>query len=98
MLALAALPLSFTGLANAQRTPESFPDFDFTTARFKEGMIRILEDKGLYAQEERGVTFLSSTLFSAPIEVPARSVPPFIRRMMFMSPTASVSNTAVALG
>ena len=59
------------GLENAQKLPESGLDFDLTTARFQKGMLRILEDKGLYSQEERGVTFLSNTLFSAPIEVPA---------------------------
>ena len=35
---------------------------------------------------------------AAPIEVPARSVPWFMRWMMRISPIASVSNTAVALG
>jgi uncharacterized protein (TIGR02186 family) len=59
------------GLENAQRSPEPRFDFDPTTTRFRQGMIRILEDKGLYSYEERGVTFLSNTLFSAPIDVPA---------------------------
>ncbi|RDJ22365.1 hypothetical protein DWF00_24470 [Bosea caraganae] len=59
------------GLMNAQRVsdvmPESYPDMD----RFREAMVRLLDDKGLYSEEERGVTFLSPTLFSAPINVPA---------------------------
>ncbi|AMJ58902.1 TIGR02186 family protein [Bosea sp. PAMC 26642] len=59
------------GLANAQRSDNPFLDLDPINARFREGMIRILEDKGLYTQDERGVTFLSNTLFSAPIVVPA---------------------------
>lgn len=59
------------GLANADRSREAAFDFDITTTRFRDGMIRILDDKGLYSQDERGVTFLSSALFSAPIEVPA---------------------------
>jgi uncharacterized protein (TIGR02186 family) len=59
------------GLENAQRLPDPGLDFGRTTARFKDGMIRILEEKGLYSQEARGVTFLSNTLFSAPIPVPA---------------------------
>jgi uncharacterized protein (TIGR02186 family) len=59
------------GLVNADRPRESAFDFDITTTRFRDGMIRILDDKGLYSQDERGVTFLSSALFSAPIEIPA---------------------------
>jgi uncharacterized protein (TIGR02186 family) len=59
------------GLENAQRAPDSGLDFDVVTTRFRESMIRILEDKGLYAQHDRGVTFLSTALFSAPIDVPA---------------------------
>jgi uncharacterized protein (TIGR02186 family) len=59
------------GLMNAQRIrdamPESYPDM----GRFREAMVRILEDKGLYSEQERGVTFLSPALFSAPIDVPA---------------------------
>jgi len=59
------------GLENAQR-PKTMPFvLDATTARFQEGLIRILSEKGLYSIEDRGVTFLSSTLFSAPISVPA---------------------------
>jgi uncharacterized protein (TIGR02186 family) len=59
------------GLENAQRSTEPALDFDVTTTRFRQGLIRIMEEKGLYAYDERGVTFLSNTLFSAPIEVPA---------------------------
>lgn len=59
------------GLANAERRPESWFDLDVTTAEFREAMIRILSEKGLYSYDERGVTFLSNALFSAPIEVPA---------------------------
>lgn len=59
------------GLENAQRTQDSGLDFDIVTSRFRQSMVRILEDKGLYAYDERGVTFLSATLFSAPIDVPA---------------------------
>ena len=59
------------GLANAQRSDNAFVELDPTNVRFRDGMIRILEDKGLYTENERGVTFLSTSLFSAPIEVPA---------------------------
>ena len=59
------------GLENAQRSTEPALDLDITTARFRQGLLRIMEDKGLYTQDERGVTFLSNTLFSAPIDVPA---------------------------
>jgi uncharacterized protein (TIGR02186 family) len=59
------------GLANADRPPPLSFDVDAPLARFQAGMIRMLEEKGLYAENERGVTFLSGTLFSAPIEVPA---------------------------
>lgn len=59
------------GLENAQKTRDAALDFDTTTARFSDGLLRILSEKGLYSAEERGVTFLSSTVFSAPIEVPA---------------------------
>lgn len=59
------------GLENAQKLKDAGLDLDVTTARFQEGLIRILSEKGLYSAEERGVTFLSSTVFSAPIDVPA---------------------------
>jgi uncharacterized protein (TIGR02186 family) len=59
------------GLENAQKWKDAGLDLDVTTARFQEGLIRILSEKGLYSDEERGVTFLSSTVFSAPIDVPA---------------------------
>ncbi|HEY5797762.1 MAG TPA: TIGR02186 family protein [Bosea sp. (in: a-proteobacteria)] len=58
------------GLENAQQRKDAL-DLDVTTARFQEGLIRILSEKGLYSSEERGVTFLSNTMFSAPIDVPA---------------------------
>jgi uncharacterized protein (TIGR02186 family) len=59
------------GLENAQRSTEPAFEFDPTTRRFREGLIRIMEEKGLYVHDPRGVTFLSHTLFSAPIDVPA---------------------------
>lgn len=59
------------GLINAERMPEAWLDSDLATAHFQRGMIRIMEGKDLWGQDERGVTFLSSMLFSAPIEVPA---------------------------
>lgn len=58
------------GLANAQRSQAGF-DFDFDLGRYREALIRILEGKQLYSLDERGVTFLSPALFSAPIRVPA---------------------------
>lgn len=59
------------GLANAERLPGNRLETDTSTAHFQRGMIRIMEGKGLWGENERGVTFLSSMLFSAPIEVPA---------------------------
>ncbi|WP_248306804.1 TIGR02186 family protein [Bosea sp. AAP35] len=59
------------GLENAQKMKDAGLDLDLTTSRFQAGLIRILEERGLYLAEERGVTFLSSTVFSAPINVPA---------------------------
>lgn len=58
------------GLANAQRT-QSTREFEFGIGPYRDALIRIMEAKGLYAEHERGVTFLSPTLFSAPIRVPA---------------------------
>lgn len=58
------------GLFNAQRSPE-IARLDPLRQRFREAMVRLLQDKGLYAEAERGVTFLSPALFSAPINVPA---------------------------
>lgn len=58
------------GLVNAERGAQAWFD-DSTTALFRESLVRIMQNKGLYAYEERGVTFLSSALFSAPIDVPA---------------------------
>ncbi|WP_332682416.1 TIGR02186 family protein [Bosea sp. (in: a-proteobacteria)] len=58
------------GLANAQRTPAG-REFEFGIGPYRDALIRILEEKQLYSQDERGVTFLSPTLFSAPIRVPA---------------------------
>ena len=59
------------GLENAQQRKDAGLDLDVTTTRFQDGLIRILSEKGLYSYEERGVTFLSNTLFSAPVDVPA---------------------------
>ncbi len=58
------------GLANAERSPQAWFD-DATTARFRDSLVRIMEAKGLYDYRERGVTFLSNALFSAPVDVPA---------------------------
>lgn len=61
---------SKTGLANAERSPQAWFD-DAGTRRFRESLVRIMRDKGLYDYRERGVTFLSNALFSAPVDVPA---------------------------
>jgi uncharacterized protein (TIGR02186 family) len=71
ILGAAAARRDRIGLANAQRVATPALEQEGSTARFRDALIRILKDKGLYAQDERGVTFLSQTLFSAPIEVPA---------------------------
>lgn len=59
------------GLANAQRTPDLSFDFDLDISRFRDALVRIMSEKGLYRYDERGVTFLSPTVFRAPITVPA---------------------------
>ncbi|CAM5771182.1 TIGR02186 family protein [Bosea minatitlanensis] len=59
------------GLLNAERTSQGWYDDSASTTLFRESLVRIMQGKGLYAYEERGVTFLSSALFSAPIDVPA---------------------------
>ena len=59
------------GLFNAQRLAEIGLEREPGMARFRDGLVRVLKDKGLYREQERGVTFLSPMLFSAPIEVPA---------------------------
>jgi len=59
------------GIENAERGKDEAFDFDETTGRFRRAMNHILEDKGLYAEHDRGVTFLSTNLFSARVEVPA---------------------------
>lgn len=59
------------GLFYAQRIPDAGPEFYADMSRFRDAMIRILQEKELYVEAERGVTFLSPTLFSAPINVPA---------------------------
>lgn len=59
------------GLMNAQRAPDAMPEAYADMGRFREAMVRLLQEKGLYTEEERGVTFLSPALFSAPIDVPA---------------------------
>jgi uncharacterized protein (TIGR02186 family) len=56
------------GLVNAQRLPDPGLDFDPERRALPRRLIRILEEKGLYSHEARGVTFLSNTLFSAPID------------------------------
>lgn len=58
------------GVFNAQRS-QAMAEIDPDRQRFREAMVRLLEDKGLYVEAERGVTFLSPALFSAPIDVPA---------------------------
>ena len=58
------------GLVNAERTEQAWFN-NSTTTLFRESLVRIMQGKGLYAYEERGVTFLSNALFSAPIDVPA---------------------------
>lgn len=59
------------GLANAQRAPSLTAEYDLDLSRFREALIRIMADKGLYREDDRGVTFLSPTVFRAPVEVPA---------------------------
>lgn len=58
------------GLANAERTAQAWFD-DASMTQFRDSLVRIMQGKSLYAYEERGVTFLSNSLFSAPIDVPA---------------------------
>ncbi|MCO5089390.1 TIGR02186 family protein [Bosea sp. (in: a-proteobacteria)] len=59
------------GLTNAERPSDDWIDLDPDARRFRESLVRIMQGKGLYGYEERGVTFLSSALFSAPVDIPA---------------------------
>jgi uncharacterized protein (TIGR02186 family) len=59
------------GLANAERPSGSWVDLDPGSLLFRESLTRIMQAKGLYGYEERGVTFLSNALFSAPVDIPA---------------------------
>lgn len=59
------------GLRNAQRLADGELFLDTQTVRFRDGLVRVLSEKGLYRESGRGVTFLSPTLFTAPFEVPA---------------------------
>jgi len=43
--------------------------------RFREALLRIEQREGLYTLEERGVSFLTRTVFRAPIPVPATAPP-----------------------
>ena len=43
--------------------------------RFREALLRIERRDGLYFQDERGVSFLTRTVFRAPIPVPATAPP-----------------------
>lgn len=52
-----------------ESTPEATPTGDVLA--FREAVIRIMQDEGLYVAEDRGVTFISSSLFRATIELPA---------------------------
>ncbi|MGO4286044.1 TIGR02186 family protein [Bosea sp. TAB14] len=58
------------GLANAERPAQNWFD-DSSVATFRDSLVRIMQGKDLYAYQQRGVTFLSNSLFSAPIDVPA---------------------------
>lgn len=59
------------GLANAERTAGNWIDLDPGSARFRDSLVRIMQAKDLYGYDERGVTFLSNALFSAPVDIPA---------------------------
>jgi uncharacterized protein (TIGR02186 family) len=43
--------------------------------RFRDALLRIAQQEGFYAQDERGVSFLTQTVFRAPIPVPATAPP-----------------------
>ena len=59
------------GLANAERSAGNWMDLDPSSAHFRESLVRIMQAKDLYGYDERGVTFLSNALFSAPVDIPA---------------------------
>ena len=59
------------GLANAELPQGSWVDLDPSSIRFRDSLVRIMQAKDLYGYAERGVTFLSNALFSAPVEIPA---------------------------
>ncbi|CAH1655215.1 conserved exported hypothetical protein [Hyphomicrobiales bacterium] len=59
------------GLANAELPQGNWVDLEPSSLKFRDSLLRIMQAKGLYGYDERGVTFLSSSLFSAPIDIPA---------------------------
>lgn len=55
---------------------------DFTNTReeaadrpFRQALVRLMEEEGLYLQNERGVTFLTPSIFNAGIALPATAPP-----------------------
>ena len=71
MMTAAAAQRDRIGLANAERSSGNWDDLDPGAQRFRESLVRIMQNKALYGYAERGVTFLSSALFSAPVDIPA---------------------------
>ena len=56
-------------LQSPATTPASAPAGN--ALAFREAVIRIMQDEGLFVAEDRGVTFISSSLFRATLELPA---------------------------
>lgn len=71
MMSLETAQRDRIGLANAERPSGSWVDLDPSSRRFRDSLVRIMQAKDLYGYAERGVTFLSNALFSAPVEIPA---------------------------
>jgi uncharacterized protein (TIGR02186 family) len=59
------------GLANTLLPPAAGIDLDAGEARFRDALIRIEGQERRFYEDERGVTFLSPSLFRAPITLPA---------------------------
>lgn len=60
------------GIGNIVRPPDALTrDFDREADTYRQALIRLKTDRGLYSSDARGVTFLSGNLFRAVIRLPA---------------------------
>lgn len=63
------------GVENILMPPQTGFDLDAGEAAFRDALVRLASNDGLYAEVPLGVTFLSPTLFRAPITLPGLAPP-----------------------